>query len=203
MNTFLTLHCSSLHLDQEFRTICFVCPWFLREQSKDIQAWEYFKHLEQIRHYEHLKCERTRRIKRQELWFDMEKEQEFVVKNLINSHSMEELPSIEQIVVSDAQILVGDEEKILRISTENSSSLPRGFYERLLIVLHSLFDERLDYANITIGRTVEKNLLQIERNEIDQNITITTNSSLIESIENLLHSRLFSFYPMMKFRIET
>lgn len=193
----------ALHLDREFRTIRFVCPWFLCEQSNEIQAWDYFKRLEQIRIYEHLQCERTRRIKRQELWFDMEKEQEIVVKNLIYSQSMEELPSIEQIAVSDAQILVREHTKILRISNENSPFLPRGFYERLLITLHWLFDERLDYANITIGRTIGKNLLQIERNEMDHYITITTNSSLIESIENLLHSRLFSFYPAMKFRIET
>ena len=181
----------------------FVCPWFLREQTRGIDAWDYFKRLEQTRAYEHLRCGQTRRIKQQELWFDMENEQEVVVKDLIYSHSKEELPTIEQIPILDRQILEGEGLKLIRIRTENFAFLPRGFYERLLISLHELFDERLDYANLTLGRTMEKYLIQIERHETDQFVSITTNQSLFESIENLLHSRLFSYYPKIHLRIET
>ncbi|UJR21005.1 hypothetical protein I4U23_024105 [Adineta vaga] len=201
---------------QEFSTLSFVCPWLTSEKSEDIDSNEYFKLLEQNRIYEHLKCERTRKIKQQQLWFATDIRQAHIPNvNLIeetkqnssmneqNQIQIDELPSINEIDTSNSQILSSDPIQILKILNGNGNFLPVGFYEKLLICLHSLFYERLDYQNITIGRTIDKHLIKINRSDTQTEIQLTISQILIEQIQNLLIQNLFSFYPTVNLRIET
>jgi len=130
----------------------------------------------------------------------MDDEEENTLKKLLEINSMEKLPSIE---ISDSQIINQDSIETIKILNENSNFLPSGLYERLLICLHPLLNERLDYSNITLGRTKEKNFIKIERFDHENSILITTNNCLLERIQNILLLQLFSFYPMINLRIET
>ncbi|CAF1367572.1 unnamed protein product [Adineta steineri] len=199
---------------QEFTTLYFICPWLMNEKSSDIDYKDYFKLLEQNRIYEHLKCERTRKIKQQKLWFaaDIKKAHipnvDLIQENVDKSTDdqfpkIDDLPLINEIEVSNSQIINQGKMETFKIVNENSNFLPNGLYERLLICLHALFYERLDYYNITIGRTVEKNLIKIERSDTETEINITISSYLLETIQNLLIQNLFSFYPTINLRIET
>jgi hypothetical protein len=114
-----------------------------------------------------------------------------------------DLPSIDQIQISDSQIINQDTIKIIKIQNNNSNYLPNGLYERLLICIHPLFNERLDYYNLTLGRTLDKNLIKIERFDEQNQIQLTINNNLFERIENILIHNLFSFYPNINLRIET
>jgi len=175
----------------------------------NIDYIDYFKTLEQERQYEILRRERTRRIKQQHLWFSMDNEQE----NIPNEYLLKtnqtitieilDLPSIDQIQISDSQIINQDSIKIIKIQNNNSNYLPNGLYERLLICIHPLFNERLDYYNLTLGRTLDKNLIKIERFDQQNQIQLTINNNLFERIENILIHNLFSFYPNINLRIET
>lgn len=171
---------------------------------------EYFKSLEQERQYAYLRRERTRRRKQQQLWFSLDTEQE----NLSDQNSLQtataysiqipDLPSIDQIEIAPTQIIPDDPIDKLKIVNENLTTLPSGLYERLLICLHPLFQERLDYSNFTLGRTIDRHLIQIERRPDEQNeIHLTIQTNLFESIENLLLEHLFLFYPHGNLRIET
>jgi hypothetical protein len=133
----------------------------------------------------------------------MDNEQENISKNLSEINSLEDLPSIDQIEIFNSKIINQDSIEIIKIFRENSNFLPNGLYERLLICLHPLFYERLDYYNITLGRTIDKNLIKIERFDTDNYISITINNCLLEHIQNLLIHNLFSFYPTINLRIET
>jgi hypothetical protein len=188
-------------LDHEFTTMYFVCPWFIKEKCSNIDYIDYFKKLEQKRQYENLRCERTRRIKQQQLWFPMDNEQENMSQT--NTILIPDLPSIDEIEISDSQIINQDLIKIIKIRNNKTNYFPNGFYERLLICLHTLFNERLDYYNLTIGRTIDKNLIKIERYDEDNQINLTINKNLFECIKNLLISNLFSFYPNINLQIET
>jgi hypothetical protein len=130
----------------------------------------------------------------------MDDEEENTLKKLLEINSMEKLPSIE---ISDSQIINQDSIETIKILNENSNFLPSGLYQRLLICLHPLLNERLDYSNITLGRTKEKNFIKIERFDHENSILITTNNCLLERIQNILLLQLFSFYPMINLRIET
>jgi hypothetical protein len=127
-------------------------------------------------------------------------EPENVLKDLLKIIPiMEELPLID---IPDSQIINQNSIETIKILNENSNFLPNGLYERLLICLNPLIYERLDYSNLTLGRTMEKYFIQIERFNQDNSISITTNHYLLESIQNILQ-HLFSFYPMINLRIET
>jgi hypothetical protein len=130
----------------------------------------------------------------------MDDEEENTLKKLLEINSMEKLPSIE---ISDSQIINQDSIETIKILNENSNFLPSGLYQRLLICLHPLLNERLDYSNITLGRTKEKNFIKIEHFDHENSILITTNNCLLERIQNILLLQLFSFYPMINLRIET
>jgi hypothetical protein len=181
----------------------------MNEKCSNIDYIDYFKTLEQERQYEKLRRERTRRIKQQHLWFSMDNEQE----NIPNEYLLKtnqtitieilDLPSIDQIQISDSQIINQDTIKIIKIQNNNSNYLPNGLYERLLICIHPLFNERLDYYNLTLGRTLDKNLIKIERFDEQNQIQLTINNNLFERIENILIHNLFSFYPNINLRIET
>ena len=195
--------------DHEFTTTYFVCPWLMNEKCSNVNYIDYFKSLERQRQYEHLQRERTRRIKQQKLWFSMD--------NTQNDHSFQtnsdlyqnisnlipDLPLIDEIQIFDSQILNQDSIQIIKIFNGNSNILPNGFYERLLICLHSQFNERLDFYNVTIGRTIDRNLIKLERFDKENQIHLTINSKLFECIQKILVQNLFSFYPMQNFRIET
>lgn len=161
----------------------------------NLNEFEYFKILEQERQYEILRCDRKRRLKQQQLWFSDEGEQE----NPNISMEISELPTIEQIVINDSQILNINSLQRIQIRTDESESVPDSFYERLLICLHSIFNERLDYLNFTLGRTIDKYLIKIERSNP---IQLTISSEIFERIETLLEA-LFLFYPNTNLRIET
>jgi hypothetical protein len=175
----------------------------------NIDYIDYFKTLEQERQYEQLRRERTRRIKQQHLWFSMDNEQEnipneYLLKtNQIVSIEIPNLPSIDQIQISDSQIINQDSIKIIKIQNSKLNFLPNGFYERLLICIHPLFNERLDYYNLTLGRTIDKSLIKIERFDEQNQIQLTINNNLFERIQNILIHNLFSFYPNINLRIET
>jgi len=165
--------------------------------------FDYFKLLEQTRSYDNLQCEQTRRRKQRQLWFALDNEQENLLKNSLEINLIEDLPSIDKIEIINSQIINQDSIKIIKILNKNSNFLPNGIYERLLICLHPLFYERLDYYNITLGRTIDKNLIQIERFDTKNYISITINNCLLERIQNLLIHNLFSFYPSINLQIET
>lgn len=175
----------------------------------NIDYKEYFKLLERERQYKNLRCARKRRIKQQQLWFPTDNEQE----NIPHIHSLQpndmipikipDLPPKDQIEISDSQIINEDSIIKIKIRNENSTILPKGLYERLLICLHPLFYERLDYSNLTLGRTIDRDLIQIERFDKENEIHLTINKNLFERIEDLLLHHLFLFYPNGNFRIET
>jgi hypothetical protein len=133
----------------------------------------------------------------------MDNEQENIPQNLLEIDPIEDLPAIDQIQIFDSQIINQDLIQIIKIHNQNSNFLPNGLYERLLICLHPLFYERLDYYNITLGRTIERNLIKIERFDNENYISITINNCLLERIRNILIHNLFSFYPTINLRIET
>ena len=164
-----------------------------------MNAFDYFKSLEQKRAHENLHREQIRRVKQQQLWFALDNDPDNILKDLIEIEPIEELPSIE---IPESQIINQDSIETIKILNENSNFLPNGLYERLLICLHPLIYERFDYSNITFGRTMEKTFIEIERFDHENSISIIANRSLLESIQNvLLH--LFSFYPTINLRIET
>ncbi|CAF4616889.1 unnamed protein product, partial [Rotaria sp. Silwood2] len=114
-----------------------------------------------------------------------------------------DLPSIDEIQIFDSQIINQDSIQTIKILNDNSNILPNGLYEHLLICLHPLFNERLDYYNLTIGRTIDKNLIKIERFNEQNQIHLTINNNLLERIQNILIHNLFSIYSTKNLRIET
>jgi hypothetical protein len=181
----------------------------MNEKCSNIDYREYFQSLEREREYENLRCDRKRRIKQQQLWFPTENDQEnHPYSYPIQTHEVmpikiPDLPSKDQIKIRDSQIINGD--SIIKIKIRNSKStvLPNGLYERLLICLHSLFNERLDYSNLTLGRTIDRDLIELKQFDKDNEIHLTINQNLFERIENLLLHHLFLFYPNGNLRIET
>ncbi|CAF3723227.1 unnamed protein product [Rotaria sordida] len=195
---------------REFTTPYFVCPWLMNEKIFDINYKDYFKLLEQKRSYENLQCEQKRRLKQYQIWLATDHEDGNILeKNAINSSqedfqiTIENLPTFDQIEIIDSQIINQDLIHIIKIINGNSYFLPNGLYERLLICLHPLFYERLDYYNLTLGRTRDKSLIKIERSDTQNQIYITINQCLLEHIQNILIHNLFSFYPTVNLRIET
>jgi hypothetical protein len=172
----------------------------MNEKCFDINYMEYFKRLEQERQYEYLQGEKSRRIKQQQLWFSMDNEQE---NNQHVSIVIPDLPLVNQIQIPDNEIINQDPIQTIKILNEESNCLPNGLYERLLICLHPLFNERVDYYNFTIGRTTDKNLIKIQRFDEQNQIHLTINNNLLERIQNILTHTLFSFYPTINLRIET
>ncbi|CAF3552791.1 unnamed protein product [Rotaria sp. Silwood1] len=193
----------------------FVCPWLMNEICSNIDYINYFKTLEQERKYEYLQCEQARRIKQQQLWFSIDNKENIQNENSLQinlsqkdiyqniSIIIPDLPSIDQIEIFDSQIINQNSIQIIKIFNGNLNILPNGFYERLLICLHPLFNERLDYFNLTLGRTIDKNLIKIERFDEQNQIHLTINNNLLERIQNILINNLFSFYSTKNFRIET
>ena len=191
----------------------------MKEQSTDIDAPQYFKSLEQSRKYETLRIERARRVKQQQLWFSMDVEKE-TTQNETSAHTntaelspkqttgqiyitIPELPNVDDIPVFDSQIINQDALRTMKIVNRNSNTLPEGLYERLLICLHPLFQERLDYHNLTVGRTIDKNLIKIERFDEQNQIHLTINNNLLVRLQSIVAQNLFSFYPSVPLRIET
>jgi len=124
-------------------------------------------------------------------------------KKEIISIVIPDLPPLDQIEIFASQIINPESIQIIQIRNNNSNFLPNGLYERLLICLHPLFNERLDYYNLTLGRTIDKNLIKIQRFNEQNQINLTINNSLFERIQNILIHNLFSFYPNINLRIET
>lgn len=190
-------------LDREFTNTYFVCPWLLNEkQLSTIDFHEYFLELEQKRTHENLRTENTRKLKQQQLWFGID-EQENLPENLFDENLIKELPSSDKTSIPKSQIINRSPLIRMKIFNQSSHYLPIGFYERLLICLHSIYNERLDYSNRTIGRTLENELIEIERFDEENFICLTTNYSLLERLQTHLDNKLFSFYPSLHFRIET
>lgn len=192
----------------------------MKEETEPIDPRRYFKSLEQNRQYEVLRIERSRRVKQQQLWFSMDNPEEqkenesnttttgkidFVQRKTPTTYSIDipDLPLIEDVQVFETQILNSDPIETLKISTNSLTRLPSGLYERLLICLHPLFHERLDHFNRTLGRTIDKNLLEIERSSDHTDIRLHVNQNLIAPIQTILSHSLFSFYPSVSFQIET
>lgn len=203
-------------VDHEFNTICFVCPWFNHEESVEIDHQNYFFLLERQRAYERVRCDYARRFKQQQLWFALDYGQGFggyESSRPINSSgystnqhitlSMADVPPIETIEVDPTDVFDPADLKAIRITTENTQGFPDGFYQRLLICLHALFDERLDYSNLTLGRSVDKHLIRVERLDDDRAISVITADCLREEIQQRLTDHLFSLYPAVHLRIET
>ncbi|CAM4872819.1 unnamed protein product [Rotaria socialis] len=193
---------------REFSTFYFVCPWLMNETSIDINHKEYFKILEQKRSHERLKREQRRRFKQQQIWLAMDHGQETILnksflEEIALNYTQEHIPAWDQIEIIDSHIVKQGSLQKIKIINGNSYFLPDGLYERLLICLHSLFYERLDYYNITLGRTKDKSLIKVERFDAQDQIYITMNHSLLEHIQNSLKHNLFSFYPTVNLRIET
>lgn len=190
----------------------------MNERCSSIDHMNYLKTLEQERQYEHLKCEQSRRIKQQKLWFQIDNKQDIENGNLLQTNqqgimpnvpyqdislAIPELPPIEQIQVFSSQIVKQDSIQVIKILNGNLNPLPNGFYERLLICLHPLFNERLDYYNLTLGRTTDRALIKIERFDEENRILLTISTSLFERLQNCLIQNLFSFYSTKNLRIET
>lgn len=114
-----------------------------------------------------------------------------------------DLPNVEDVQVFDSQILNSDPIETIQISTNPFYRLPDGLYERLLICLHPLFHERLDFSNLTLGRTIDKNLIEIERSKDETFIRLRVNQNLMTPIQTVLSHNLFSFFSSVSFRIET
>lgn len=180
----------------------------MEEKSVSIDYNEYFKKIEQKRSYESLKCEQKRRFKQQQIWLAMDPGQEsildtkFLEENALNFRQ-KPLPHWDEIEINDSQILKQTDIKTLKIINGDSYPQPSGFYERLLIGLNQLFYERLDYYNITVGRTKDKSVIKVERFDNQNEIYITMNHGLLEDIQKILTQELFSFYPAVNLRIET
>ncbi|CAF3220242.1 unnamed protein product [Rotaria socialis] len=207
-----------LLLDREFTTSCFVCPWLMNENCSTIDYIGYFKTLEVERKYEYLQRERVRRIKQQQLWFQMDNKENIQNENSSQmnpisllqkefqqniSIAIPDLPAMDQIQILDSQVINQDPIRVIKIFNENSNTLPNGLYERLLICLHPLFHERLDYYNVTLGRTIDKNLIKTERFDKENQIYLTISNGLLERIKNILIQNLFSYYSTKQLRIET
>lgn len=190
----------------------------MKEHSVDIDYMNYFKRLEQERKYECLQCEQARKIKQQQLWFQIDQgeniqnEKSLEKKSINNSqkdinqnYSIEipDLPFLDEIQVTDSHIINHNSIQTVKIINGNFDVLPNGLYERMLICLDPLFYERLDYENLTLGRTVDKDLIKIARLDNEKQIHLTTNHTLLERIQNILINNLFSFYPMKKLHIKT
>lgn len=203
-------------LDHEYSIIYFVCPWFLKEESEKLDPKTYFKTLEQNRQFEVLRIERSRRLKQQQLWFSMDMPDEnkendstkinFTPRKMIAENmsiDIPDLPNVEDVQVFDSQILNSDPIQTIQISTNPLYRLPEGLYERLLICLHPLFHERLDFSNLTLGRTIDKNLIEIERSKNETFIRLRVNQNLMTPIQTVLSHNLFSFFSGVSFRIET
>ena len=114
-----------------------------------------------------------------------------------------DLPSVDQVDISDSHTIHLEDIETVKLTNEQFDYLPDGLYERLLICLHPLFHERLDYYNVTLGRTLDKNVIQIERFPTENHIRITTNRCLLTQLRYLLITTLFTFYPGHRFQIET
>ena len=200
-------------LDREVSTIHFVCPWFSGEKSAEIDPYNYFKYIEQMHRFDILRIERARNLKQQQLWFSIDVEQESSrnettaqsTKQIKNRFAIEipEMPKVEEIQISDSQILNLDQMKTMRIVNRTSEFLPDSFYQRLVICVHPLLQDRLDYQNFTLGRTNDKNLIEIKRNQEDRYVEIRLNSILNERMKQILQQNLFSFYPKIQLHIET
>jgi hypothetical protein len=204
-------------LDQEFSTISFVCPWFLKESAIDVDPIKYFIQLERQRIYEQRRCDYARRFKQQQLWFALDYAQGYAPVDTTHSRRMNnhatdqqlppssiDLPSIDQIDVTPSDVIYPTSLTRMKIINENTKIFPRGFYERLLVGLHSLFYERLDYVNITWGRSIDKHLIEIQRSSTNDQIFIATNGQhLLESIQQRLVQQIFCYYPNVHFLIET
>ncbi|CAF1544853.1 unnamed protein product [Rotaria magnacalcarata] len=190
----------------------------MNEKCLTIDYIGYFKTLEVERKYEHLQCERVRRIKQQQLWFQIDNKENIQNENSsqINpisllqkefhqniSIAIPDLPAMDEIQILNSQVINQDPIQVIKIFNENSNTLPNGLYERLLICLHPLFHERLDYYNVTLGRTIDKNLIKIERFDKENQIYLTISSGLLERIKNILIQNLFSYYSTKQLGIET
>ena len=191
----------------------------MKETSADIDGTQYFKSLEQSRKYETLRIERARRVKQQQLWFSMDVETENIENatltqtNTIDSSAKQsskqiyitipELPALYDVPVFDSQIVNQDALRTMKIINRNSNALPEGLYEYLLICLHPLFQERLDYHNLTLGRTSDKNFIKIERFDEQNQIHLTINNNLLVRVQSIITQNLFAFYPSVPLRIET
>lgn len=139
---------------------------------------DYFKSLDQERQYDKFPCRQSNYSKEQQLYVSIDDED------------------------SDTSSI--DPQITIKILNNDLNFLPNGLYERLLICLHPLLDERLDYSNLTFGRTIDKSLLTIQRFEEQKQIhLISNNNILLEHIKNLLIHNLFSLYPNVNLRIET
>jgi hypothetical protein len=114
----------------------------MNEKSTELDYIDYFTSLEQQRSYENLQCHKTRRFKQQQLWFALDNEQANVSnENSFQSNSQiatDDLPLMNEIKISDSEIINQDSIEIIKIINGNSSFLPNGLYERLLICLHPL-----------------------------------------------------------------
>ena len=116
---------------------------------------------------------------------------------------MADVPPIEAIEVDPTEVFDPADLKSIRITAENTQGFPDGFYQRLLICLHALFDERLDYSNLTLGRSIDKHLIRVERLDEDRAISVITADCLREEIQQRLTDHLFPLYPAVHLRIET
>ncbi|CAF3111309.1 unnamed protein product [Rotaria socialis] len=190
----------------------------MNENCSTIDYIGYFKTLEVERKYEYLQRERVRRIKQQQLWFQMDNKENIQNENSSQmnpisllqkefqqniSIAIPDLPAMDQIQILDSQVINQDPIRVIKIFNENSNTLPNGLYERLLICLHPLFHERLDYYNVTLGRTIDKNLIKTERFDKENQIYLTISNGLLERIKNILIQNLFSYYSTKQLRIET
>lgn len=190
-------------LDGEVSMIHFVCPWFLKEKTDPINAFEYFENLERIRRFDLVRIERARQIKQQQLWFSIDVGDDPSKENTTQFPiPIPELPKFHEIQVFEAQVFKRENLKTIRISMENRRSFPRSFYPQILICFHSLFHERLDYENLTLARTVDKNLIEMKKDPNETCFQLTTNGNFIERIKNVLNLNIFPFYPTIVFRIE-
>lgn len=190
-------------LDHEFTTACFVCPWLMNEKCFNMDYIDYFKSLEQERHYDNFRCGLSRHAEEQQLWTSMGEEQEDIQnENLLNTKEKNS-SIISDLVSIDSEIVNQDSIQTIKILNTNSNFLPNGLYERLLICLHPLLNERLDYYNLTLGRTIDKNLIKIQRFDEQNQIHLTIDNNLLGHIQNLLVHNLFLLYPNVNLRIET
>lgn len=202
-------------LDQEFTSMTLVCPWFLTETTKNLDQQTYFTLLEQQRAYEQLRLDYVRRFKQEQLWFATDSRQGYIAHHMSEgrdsreyssderpSWTDDELPAIETMKISSSQLFYQGKFQKLKISQRDDHRLPHGLYQRLLICLHPLFVERLDFANVTLGRSIDKHLIRIDKDENENSFTILTDDQLSETIETYLIEKLFCFYPSLNFQIK-
>jgi hypothetical protein len=93
--------------------------------------------------------------------------------------------------------------RTIRIFNYNSSTLPSGLHERLLVCFYSLLNKRLDGAHLTLGQATDTRLIQTERVDDERQIRLTVHHDLLDSVQILLRQRLSSLYPSIDLRIET